>query len=385
MNKNINRSPVELRHRAEKRLREKKGKALFPGSELQRLVHELEVHQIELEMQNEELQQARSELESFLDQYTNLYDFAPVGYFTLGRDGKILQANLTGATLLGVERSILAKRPFAFFVSFEYRSVFNAFLEIVFKSQVKETCEVAILKKGKRKELLYVHIEAGALDCGQQCRIAVIDISERKRIEKTLRESERKYRALFETMTQGVMYREPNGKIISVNPAAERILGLSTDQIQGITWPDPGWRVIHEDGSEFPRETQPSNVAFRTATAVENVVMGVISPKNEGCIWLKINALPQFISGEDKPYQVILTLEDITDLKRMAVYNKLTPREKEVFKLMVRGRSRQVIADTLNISPKTVDKHKENLMEKLNLREIEEIVQFGKLIGTIGF
>ena len=383
MNRNSNKSGEELRHRAEKRLREQKGKALSPGSELQRLVHELEVHQIELEMQNEELQQARSDLEAYLSQYTDLYDFAPVGYFTLGRDGKILQANLTGANLLGVERSILANRPFGVFVSSEYRTAFNAFLELVFKSQLKETCEVAIVKKGE--DFLFVHIEALTSDSRQQCRIAVIDITLRKQIEKTLQENERKYRALFETMTQGVMYREPNGIIISVNPAAESILGLSTDQIQGIIWPGPSWRVIHEDGSEFPRETQPSEVALSTATALENVVMGVISPKTERCIWLKINAVPQFISGEDKPRQVILTLEDITDLKRMAVYNTLTPREKEVFKLMVKGRSRQIIADTLNVSPKTVDKHKENLMKKLNLIKTEEIIRFGKLFGLINF
>jgi PAS domain S-box-containing protein len=381
MNRNINKSPVELRLRAEKRLREKRDKSPSPGSELQRLVHELEVHQIELEMQNEELQQARSDLESYLSQYTDLYDFAPVSYFTLGRDGKILQANLTGANLLGVERSALANRPFGVFVSSEYRAAFNAFLELVFKSQIKETCEAAILKK--EGEFLFVHIEALTSDSGQQCRLAVIDITERKQIEKTLRESERKFRALFETMTQGVMYKEPNGKIISVNPAAERILGLSIDQTQGITWPVPGWRVIHEDGSEFSQETLPSDVALGTATAVENVVMGVISPKTDGCIWLKINAVPQFISGEDEPSQVILTLENITDFKRMAVYNTLTPREKEVFKLLVKGGSRQIIAGTLNVSPKTVDKHKENLMEKLILRETEELVQFAKLIGVI--
>ena len=383
MNRNSNKSVAELRLRAEKRLREQKGKALSPGSELQRMVHELEVHQIELEMQNEELQQARSDLEGYLSQYTDLYDFAPVGYFTLGRDGKILQANLTGANLLGVERSILANHPFGIFVSSEYRPAFRAFLELVFKSQFKETCEVAIHKKGG--EFLFVHIEALTFDSGQKCRIAVIDFTERKKIEKALQESERKYRALFENMTQGVIYQEQNGKIISANPAAEGILGLSTDEMQGVKWPAPHWRIIHEDGSDFSREAQPSEVAFSTAKTVENVVMGVLSPKTDGCIWLKVNAVPQFFPGEDKPYQVILTLEDITDLKRMAVYNRLTPREKEVFKLMVKGRSRQVIADTLNISPKTVDKHKENLMEKLILHEIEEIVQFGKHIGIIGF
>ena len=383
MNRNSNKSVAELRLRAEKRLREQKGKALSPGSELQRMVHELEVHQIELEMQNEELQQARSDLEGYLSQYTDLYDFAPVGYFTLGRDGKILQANLTGANLLGVERSILANHPFGIFVSSEYRPAFRAFLELVFKSQFKETCEVAIHKKGG--EFLFVHIEALTFDSGQKCRIAVIDFTERKKIEKALQESERKYRALFENMTQGVIYQEQNGKIISANPAAEGILGLSTDEMQGVKWPAPHWRIIHEDGSDFSRETQPSEEAFSTAKTVENVVMGVLSPKTDGCIWLKVNAVPQFLPGEDKPCQVILTLEDITDLKRMAVYNTLTPREKEVFKLMVKGLSRHIIADTLSVSPKTVDKHKENLMEKLVLRETKEIVKFAKLIGVIKF
>ncbi|MDZ4742969.1 MAG: PAS domain-containing protein [Verrucomicrobiota bacterium] len=76
----------------------------------QRTLHELQVHKIELEMQNAELQEARNQLEAQLDKYTDLYDFAPVGYFSLDKNGLILEANLTGASLLGVERSRLIKR-----------------------------------------------------------------------------------------------------------------------------------------------------------------------------------------------------------------------------------------------------------------------------------
>ena len=381
MNQNRKETEADLRLRAENQIRQHKGKALSSDSELQRLVHELEVHQIELEMQNEELQRARSELESFLDQYTNLYDFAPVGYFTLGRNGNIMQANLTGAILLGEERSTLANRPFGSYVSFDCRTTFNAFLESVFKSQANESCQLAILKKGKKN--LYVQIEARTLNGGQQCHIAVLDITERKQIEEKQRESERKYHALFETMTQGVIYLDPNGIITSVNPATQRILGLSMEQLHQSTWPVPGWQNIHEDGSKFLRETQPFNMALASAKTIENVIMGVLSPKNDGCIWLKVNAVPQFISGADRPDQVILTLEDITNLKRLAVYDTLTPREKEVLKLMVKNLSRQNIAEILNVSPKTVDKHKENLMEKLILREIDEMISFGKLIGIV--
>jgi len=106
------------------------------------------VHQIELEMQNEELQQARSELESFFAQYTDLYDFAPVGYFTLGISGLILQVNLTGGRMLGVDRSRLVNQNFLRFITAVSRSVFTAFLAKIFSSHAKETSVIGLQKEG---------------------------------------------------------------------------------------------------------------------------------------------------------------------------------------------------------------------------------------------
>src|ERR1700677_217995 len=100
---NISDNPAELRRRAEARLSKwRSDPKLDPES--QRLLHELEVHQIELEMQNAELHKARDELEAALENYTDLYDFAPVGYFSVDESGVILASNLTGAALLGIER-----------------------------------------------------------------------------------------------------------------------------------------------------------------------------------------------------------------------------------------------------------------------------------------
>ncbi len=110
--------PDELRRRAEDRLRERPGKrqsaVVIPKStaEMQRLFHELQVHQIELEMQNAELRKTRDDLEVALENYTDLYDFAPAGYFTLTADGTIHMVNLTGACLVGIERSRLLGRAF---------------------------------------------------------------------------------------------------------------------------------------------------------------------------------------------------------------------------------------------------------------------------------
>lgn len=140
-------------------------------------------------------------------------------------------------------------------------------------------------------------------------------VSERLQAEKELNESEEKYRTLFETMDQGVVWQDAEGHIFSANPAAENILGLSLDQMQGRTSIDPRWKSIHEDGSDFPGNTHPSMVALRTGKKVNNVVMGVFNPKTESYRWININAVPQFKNGTDKPYQVYTTFDDITALK----------------------------------------------------------------------
>jgi len=174
---------AELRRRAEARLRAAatKGAPARTAADTQRLVHEVQVHQIELEMQNEELRQSRAEAEAGLERYSELYDFAPVGYLTLGRDGAIRQVNLTGARLLGVERVRLPGRRFGAFVGAPDRANFKAFLEKVFASQAQEVCEVTLLKEGKGP--LNVHITATVSQDGQECRAMMADITERKQLE----------------------------------------------------------------------------------------------------------------------------------------------------------------------------------------------------------
>ncbi|NLC70681.1 MAG: PAS domain-containing protein [Desulfuromonadaceae bacterium] len=177
---------TELRRQAEERLRAKTAAALPPRTEeeLRRLVHELEVHRIELEMQNEELRQARDEKENALEMYTDLYDFAPVGYLSLDRDGTVTAANLTGADLLGIERSLLIGRRFGSFLPENTLAIFCEFLRKVFTSQAKESCEVTLTREGHPSHP--VQIEALACMSGQECRVAMIDISMRRQMEKKI-------------------------------------------------------------------------------------------------------------------------------------------------------------------------------------------------------
>ena len=166
-----------LRHRAEGRLRERHPET-DPGrteADTQRLLHELQVHQVELEMQNEELQRAQEESDQLLMKFTDLYDFSPIGYFTLDRGETILGLNLAGASLLGIERTKLLNRRFGQLVAAGARPAFTAFLKKAFVGEAKEVCEVPLERAGEPP--CHVCMEAVASRSGQECRVAVMDIT----------------------------------------------------------------------------------------------------------------------------------------------------------------------------------------------------------------
>ena len=133
-------TPIDtgLRRRAEEQLKRKKKEAAPPPEEKDalRMLHELEVHRIELEMQNEELKRARGDLESQLEKYSDLYNFAPVGYFTLDNVGTIQEANLFGASLLGIERSRLKGRRLGSFLRDESQEPFAGCLREIYDGTV---------------------------------------------------------------------------------------------------------------------------------------------------------------------------------------------------------------------------------------------------------
>jgi len=234
--RNTSADAAELRRRAEARLRadRKKGASGRTEEDRQRLVHELQVHQIELEMQNDELRKSRAEVEAGLERYTELYDFAPVGYLTLSRDGAIRQVNLTGASLLGVERARLPGRRFGVLVAAPDRAGFKAFLEKVFASQAKEVCEVALLNEGKGP--LNVHIAATVSQDGQECRVMIEDITERKQTEEALRAAEETARQrlmeiedLYRNAPVGLCVLDRDLRYVRINERLAEINGIPAE------------------------------------------------------------------------------------------------------------------------------------------------------------
>ncbi|MBU5614698.1 putative bifunctional diguanylate cyclase/phosphodiesterase [Geomonas azotofigens] len=218
--------------------------------ETRRLLHELQLRQVELDVQNAELRHTRDELEATLDKFTDLYDFAPIGYFTLDRQGAIRAVNLSGASLLGIERSDLLGRLFLEFVPAKARPGFSEFLGRVFALQKKESLETALNPQGDAP--LFVHIDAALCGSGLECRCAVSDISEKKQVADALAKSEEQYRAIVSNINEYVYSASfENNALVSTyhSPKCVDITGYSPEEYAR----DPHlWlSMVHENDREL--------------------------------------------------------------------------------------------------------------------------------------
>lgn len=142
----------------------------------------------------------------------------------------------------------------------------------------------------------------------------LLDITARKAAEAKVSESELRYRTLFETVPQGIVYQDPQGRITAANPAAQRILGLTLAQLQGRDSIDPRWRSIRPDGSDLPGEEHPSMVALRTGQPVKGALIGVQTGTGQ-CAWLRVNAIPVFSEG--RLLEVYASFEDVTEQQQL--------------------------------------------------------------------
>ena len=137
-------------------------------------------------------------------------------------------------------------------------------------------------------------------------------ITNHKQAETQLQQSEARFRTLYETMLDGVIYHNLQGEIISANPAAERILGMSLDQLRGISLFDPRWHMMNEDGSPVDGQQHPTMQVVTSGMAMHDVVVGIHNLQANATTWININAVPQFLPDQTTPYQVYATFRDIT-------------------------------------------------------------------------
>lgn len=241
-----------LRQRAERRRLASESLPAATAPEVQRLVQELQVHQIELEMQYEELLLAQTEAESSRMQYVELYDFAPVGYCTLSRAGTVQQLNLHTSQLLGQARQRLLGRRLALFVAPQERDRFAEFLARLWAAPGQhQSCELTLRRADDTP--FFAQLEGVAASDGDDeslpptsCRLVLLDITARRRATDALAASEARFRATFEQSRDGMVLLDDQC-FADLNPAALRLLGQ----------PDKS-RVLGHCLLEFWPETQPS-------------------------------------------------------------------------------------------------------------------------------
>jgi PAS domain S-box-containing protein len=250
---------VKLRLHAEKLLLAKIDVQLpRTNAETQRLVHELEVHQIELEMQNEEMHHAHEELELSRNTYAELYDFAPVAYFIFDPDGLIREVNLTGAQLLGVDRGLLGNTPFSSFIAdSDGRDVFKRHLGNIFRKQGIQRCEISL--KESNGTLIYGHLKSVQLDnVGSKdgyILCSIIDGTLAKQLATEIQVAREYAENIVETLREPLVVLNSDLKILTANHSfydtfkvtPEETIGNFIYDVGNRQWDIPKLRVLFED------------------------------------------------------------------------------------------------------------------------------------------
>ena len=218
---------AKLRKLAEARVGRRSGKKQADPADTQRLLHELQVHQVELEMQNTELQEARDGMESLLEKYTDLYDFAPAGYFTLNSSGIIQMVNLTGATLVGMDRSRLVGQSFTNLIPADSRPAFRTFLQNVFAGPAKQEGDFRLCCKGHLPRVVKISTQRSV--SGVECNAVLVDITERQEAEEALRLTN----TAIQSVASPIFITTSDGTIQYVNPAFTLMSGYSAIEAIG--------------------------------------------------------------------------------------------------------------------------------------------------------
>lgn len=222
-----------LRKQAERRVSARSKIRLAMQPDPKALLHELQVHQVELEMQNDELRATQSALEESRNRYADLYDQAPVAYLTLDKRGVIIEANRVAAILLGVTGERLIKRLLSHYVENEDRALLVSHLRRVWNDDAKQVCELRLKPHAETEAPMYVRSESITVESGggRQCRTVLSDVTAQHLVEERLRQSEEQLRLLFEGVQDHTLFmRDPRGDIVSWNVGAKRILSHASEE-----------------------------------------------------------------------------------------------------------------------------------------------------------
>ena len=258
--------------------------------------------------------EAENALRDSEERFRLIFDQSPIGDTIIDLDYHPLRVNTALSNMLGYSKKELLSMKFTEYTHPEDLEDNLQQLNFLRKGEI-DYFEMEKRYIRKNGEIVWGHLYVNIVKNPSNKPLYILtkieDITERKQMQMAIQSSEEKYRTLYETMTQGVIHQDSGGRIISINPAAEEIMGLNPSMnVETINYHG---NAIHEDGTDFPAENHPSMIALKTGEVVRNVVMGVFNPQIEKYNWININAIPLFKPGDNKPFQVYITFEDITE------------------------------------------------------------------------
>jgi PAS domain S-box-containing protein len=351
-----------LRRRAEDRLREGADQDVAgrEAVDARRLVHELQVHQIELELQNEQLRESRAEVEALLERFTEFYDYAPVGYLILGRDGAIRQVNLTGAHLLGLERGGLQGRRLGIFFSEPDRAGFNAFLENAFGSRENTVFE-ATLEGGSQGSQTMLLTASGSSD-GQECRIMLTDVTELRRASERLTQVYAEVEARIVERTQDLIDSNKALEQEVLNRmAAEKALRNKTlelkDKATSLEELNVALKVLLKQ-RESDKEALERKVLLNIDQLIVPYLEKIKSRKGDAKVKAYVDVLASNLKEIVSPFASNLSSR----------FLRLSHTELEVANLVRQGNSTKTIAGMMHLAESTIDFHRNNIRAKLGIK-----------------
>jgi len=374
--------------------------------EIQRLFHELQVHQIELEMQNEQLGHSHAELEGSRKQYFDLYDLAPIGYLTLNAQGLIRKANRAATAMLGIDRDVLIMKPLSKYIVPEDQDHFSLNLNNISETGKPQGWEMRLVRADGTP--IWASLQ-GLLAAYGEYWIAFSDITELKRLEAELIKSEALYHSLVEISQDLIWQCDPEGRYTFLNPAWKQVFGYELNEMLGKKFTDfqldeagdrgygehvrlmagnsvTGYEATHigKAGNEIHLvfnarhiEDKRGNIIGTSGSAYDITEQrkkleseAVTSEKKNRLLSTFIHdysaALdPTGDSNFERDFDLDHLSSTFQNDESSLRNKKLTRREREVLLMVGQGISSKKIAEQMGIRLKTVEMHRSHLMKKL--------------------
>ncbi|MEO2034681.1 MAG: PAS domain S-box protein [Planctomycetaceae bacterium] len=337
------------------------------------LIHELQVHQVELEMQNRELRSTQLKLEDSRDRFSNLFDFAPVGYVTIDASGRIIEANLTIAKLLGVERGALVGQLIHQFVAADDAVQLHLHLREVDVSQHKVSCEVRIQRSDG--SMLYVRLDSIAVDDGTRS-VTVSDLTENARLVQANEDSDERLRVICHAMPIPIAYADRNSIYQFNNTAHEKWFGFSRQKLEGQHIRDVVGRTVHALINPQIDRVLDGQVS---RCELQMTPRGGTEPRTVDVHYIPHRADSGDVTGFyelmlDLCVQRKLAMLEAKENEQKAQLDRLSVRQRAVFAMIMKGSSNKRIALDLSLSEPTVERERRQLLVSLGAESMSELL-----------